>query len=227
MDQNQIYDLQTIEVMKRALKNGGNCVDVGCHTGVMMDEMLAISPNGTHWGFEPLPDLFQGLAKKYRGVANVKILNVALSEATGTVSFQHVVSNPGYSGLRKRRYDRPNEVIQSITVSTAMLDDVIPESSSVEFIKIDVEGAELQVFRGAMKTISRCRPVIVFEHGLGAADHYGTEPEEVFDLLTNSCGLRCFTMENWLSGNGANALGRDQFCDEFKSGRNYYFMAAQ
>lgn len=226
MDQNQIYDFQTIEVMNRALTKGGNCVDVGCHTGVMMDEMLRISPRGSHWGFEPLPDLYQGLAMKYQGVANVSILNLALSEAAGTVSFQHVVTNPGYSGLKQRRYDRPDERIEEITVKTALLDDVIPESASVEFIKIDVEGAELQVLRGAVKTISRCRPVIVFEHGLGAADCYGTKPEDVYDLLTVRCGLRCFTMEMWISSYGATALGCEQFCDEFRSGRNFYFMAS-
>jgi hypothetical protein len=55
-------------------------------------------------------------------------------------------------------------------------------------IKIDVEGAELLLIRGARETIAKNKPVIVFEHGLGGADSYGHTPEQVFDLLID-CGL--------------------------------------
>src|SRR5262249_26220258 len=58
----------------------------------------------------------------------------------------------------------------------------------VRLIKIDVEGAELQVLAGSIKTLSRDKPIIVFEHGLGAAEYYNTRPEQVFELLS-SCGL--------------------------------------
>lgn len=226
MDRNQLYDLQTIEVMRRVLQNDSNCIDVGCHSGVMLDELIKLAPNGCHYAFEPLEDLFKGLVQKFGGRENVRIRNSALSDSSGTVTFQHVVSNPGYSGLRHRSYDRPNEEIREILVPTEMLDDVIPESTRIAFIKIDVEGAELQVFKGAVKTLKRSRPIIVFEHGLGAADFYGTTPEEVFDLLVSECELKCFTMERWLASDGADSLTRAAFCDEFRSGRNYYFMAA-
>lgn len=227
MDQNQLYDQQTIEVMLRVITNNSNCVDVGCHSGVMLDEILKLSPNGSHYAFEPLPALYKELVEKFNAYQRIQILNKALSDASRSVTFQHVVSNPGYSGLKLRRYDRPNEVIQEITVGTVRLDDVIPQSTRIAFIKIDVEGAELQVFRGAVQTIKRSRPVIVFEHGLGAADYYGTMPEDVFDLLVETCRLRCFTMKNWLESNGKDFLSRNSFCDEFRSGRNYYFMAAE
>lgn len=106
MNHNQTYDFQTVEVMKRVLINGGNCIDIGCHAGVMMDEMLKIAPQGSHCGFEPLPDLFKDLSKKYYGAPNVLIHNLALCDSTGTVTFQHVVSNPGFSCLKQRRYER-------------------------------------------------------------------------------------------------------------------------
>jgi hypothetical protein len=92
----------------------------------------------------------------------------------------------------------------------------------VSMIKIDVEGAELLVFRGAKETIARNKPVIVFEHGLGGADSYGHSPEQVFDLLA-ACGLKCSTMARWLSGTAS--LTRDQFCNHFYTGRDFYFMA--
>ena len=226
MDQNQLYDIQTIEVMRRVLVHDSNAIDVGCHSGSMLSEILKIAPDGQHFAFEPLPNMFAHLQTDFGANRHVSLHNLALSENSGSVTFQHVVTNPGYSGLRKRRYDRDNEQVVEIHVQTARLDDIILRDVDIRFIKIDVEGAELGVLGGAVDTIRRCKPVIVFEHGLGAADYYGTTPEDVFDLLVLGCGLRCCTMEHWLANAGNKYLERTAFCDEFRSGRNYYFMAA-
>ena len=45
-----------------------------------------------------------------------------------------------------------------------------------------------------MKTLAQARPVVVFEHGPGAADHYGTTPADVHGLLSDF-GLRIFDMD--------------------------------
>jgi FkbM family methyltransferase len=214
------YDTQTIAVMKRCLREDSNGVDVGCHTGAILKEMLHFAPAGTHYAFEPIPELYRGLRSSFPGV---KVFNLALSDAAGETSFQHVTSNPAYSGLRRRRYDRPAESVKEITVRTDRLDDVIPHGVPVHFIKIDVEGGELQVLRGALGTIRRNRPIVVFEHGLGAADYYGSTPEDVYDLLTAHCGLRISLMEQWLRD--GPSLERAQFVDQFRRGLNFYFMA--
>ena len=225
MDQNQMYDLQTVEVMKRVLQESSNCIDVGCHSGVFLDEILRFSPKGFHYGFEALPSLSTQLIKKYKTNPKVAIHGLALSDETGEVTFEHVVSNPGYSGLKQRRYDRPNEIIEQIKVKTAKLDDIIPPSVDIAFIKIDVEGAELQVLRGAKETLRRNRPVLIFEHGLGAADCYGTTPADVYDLLCSDLGFGIHLMERWLENSAGQPLSREEFHDEFASGRNFYFMA--
>ncbi|MGH7900468.1 MAG: FkbM family methyltransferase, partial [Thermodesulfobacteriota bacterium] len=176
-DKNRLYDIQTLKVMKLVLQEDSNCVDVGCHQGSILREMLRLAPKGTHFAFEPIPGMYQGLLESFGSLANLHLYDCALSDTVGTASFQHLVSNPGYSGLRKRRYDRPNEQIQEIVVKTNLLDTLVPKHIPIQFIKVDVEGAELQVFKGAVETIRRSRPIVVFEHGLGAADYYGTSPE--------------------------------------------------
>jgi len=184
--------------------------------------MMEMAPKGTFFAFEPLPDLYKKLSAAFT-FPPVKVFNLALSDRADVVSFNYVVSNPAYSGLRKRRYDRPHEADCTITVPTDRLDAIIGEQGHVDFMKIDVEGAELQVLQGGVRTISRCKPVIVFEHGIGAADCYGTGPEQVYDLLCNECGLGISLLDSWLVRR--QPLSREGFCEQFNKGLNYYFIA--
>lgn len=223
MDLNALYDRQTGEVIRRVLGSASCGVDIGCHRGDILRLMLDAAPGGRHYAFEPLPDLYNYLIGEFGGLPNVTIKSVALSDKAERTTFQHVVTNPGYSGLKQRRYDRDNEKIVEIVVDTERLDNVIPDDVSVDFIKIDVEGGEYQVLKGAENLLRRCSPVIVFEHGLGSADRYGTTPEMVFDFL-QSVGLDCFLMTAWLDGEGR--LSRDEFGRQFRTGENYYFLAA-
>ena len=221
-DLNTLYDAQTAAILEKVLARDSSCIDVGCHQGLILDMILRLAPAGRHHAFEPLPHLFAGLKAKYAGMPNVSLHEVALSDAPGEATFQHVVSNPGYSGLLRRHYDRPDEQVVEIKVRLARLDDVLPADLPVRLVKIDVEGAELQVLQGALRMLARCKPFVVFEHGRGAADCYGTRPEQVFDLFAG-CGMRLSLMGDWLQG-GAS-LGREAFVDQFDAARNYYFLA--
>jgi hypothetical protein len=66
----------------------------------------------------------------------------------------------------------------------------LPDDYVPHLLKVDVEGAELQVLRGAFNTLCRHRPYVFFEHGRGGADHYDTTPYQLFDFLVDECGLR-------------------------------------
>ena len=224
-DKNRQYDMQTIEVMKRVLENTSNCVDVGCHHGSILREVLRFAPAGTHFAFEPIPELFTELRRSFGHLPNLRFYDLALSDTKGETPFQHVVTNPAYSGFCQRRYDRPNETCQEIVVKADLLDRIIPEDTPIKFIKVDVEGAELLVFKGAVETIRKNRPVIIFEHGLGAADCYQTGPDDVYELLVSECGLRLFLMAKWLESSGRYSLSKQAFSENFWKGRNYYFMA--
>lgn len=215
------YDRQTKMVMRKYLKEGSNCLDIGAHKGEVLDEMLNYAPKGKHTAFEPIPELYQKLKDKYR---QCEIYNLALSDKEGTVEFQWVKSNPAYSGLRKRDYDRSNEEIVQIQVKTNCLDNVLDTDHAVDFIKIDVEGGEYGVLVGAKETITKHKPMIVFEHGLGAADCYGISPEMMYELLVEEYGMKLYTMKRWLYGK--RALSRDSFIDYFYQGKEYYFLAS-
>lgn len=220
-----LYDEQTVEVMKRSLKEDSNCVDVGCHQGTILREMLQIAPRGKHHAYEPIPYLYEELRSNFGHHEGLKISDVALSDNPGTVSFQHVLTNPAWSGLRQRSYARPDEKVETITVRTERLDDVIERDLPIHLLKIDVEGAEVLVLRGAVETIRRHRPIVIFEHGLGATDHYGFGPDDVYDLLVDQCGLRLSLMGDWLESGGRGALSRKKFARRYSKWYEYYYMA--
>ena len=123
-----LYDLQTILVMKQHLKTSSNCVDVGCHKGSVLRWMQKVSPDGTHYAFEPIPVLYRGLVTTFGKYSNIKISDLALSNVDGQSSFQHVVSSPAYSGFKERRYAHSVEAIEQITIQTARLDNIVPNT---------------------------------------------------------------------------------------------------
>jgi FkbM family methyltransferase len=182
-----------------------HCIDVGAHEGDVLSEMVRLAPAGRHVAYEPLPAMARALSARF---PDVDVREAALSDSAGRTSFVHVLSNPAYSGLRERDYPG-RERLETITVRTERLDDTLPEGFAPAFIKVDVEGAEMQVFDGARETIARHRPTIFFEHGSGAADHYGKRSGEIHDLLVGDAGLRIF------DEHGRGPYSRDEFEDLF------------
>jgi FkbM family methyltransferase len=180
--------------------------------------MIHHAPNGRHYAFEPIPDLYRRLVSAF---PHVNIYNLALSETVGAATFHHVESNPSRSGLKNLEFNR-NESVREISVRTDRLDNIMPRDIEVTLIKIDVEGAELQVLKGAVETLRRCRPTVIFECGLGGSDSYGATPEQIYDLFKD-CGLGVSVIEEWL--NDGPPLSREGFAQQFYEGLNFYYMA--
>jgi len=222
LTQNLKYDIYTKKVMRRVLKSASSCIDIGCHKGEILDDILRYAPSGNHYAFEPLPHLYGFLQEKYRG-KNITLLPIALFDTKGVTSFKYVVNAPAYSGIRERSYDFPHPEITELTVDTNLLDNIIPEEEQIDFIKIDVEGAEFPVLKGGVKTITRCKPVIIFEFGIGAADYYGVKPEHVYEFISSECGLFIATLKGFL--NKKEKLSKEKFCRLYIDRQEYYFIA--
>lgn len=218
------YNALTDRIMRRRLHADSVCVDVGCHCGSILAIMKQYAPNGQFFAFEPIPHLYAGLVRKFAD-GNTHLYELALSNTKETATFKHVVSNPGYSGLRERLYDRPEEKIEQLMVQTDRLDDVLRRMGSppVDFIKIDVEGAEHLVMKGAERCIQTHRPIIVFEFGERSNGCYGVSPGGVFDYITNRLALRVSLLSDYLLGKAA--LTSRRFCEHYHQGSEYYFVA--
>lgn len=213
---NALDDWMLQAALATALARDSVAVDVGAHAGSVLRDILRIAPDGQHLAFEPLPRLAAALRSAF---PDIDVREVALSDTTGTSSFVHVVDDPAYSGLKERTYPAGvGDVREEVSVKLARLDDEIG-ALEPDFIKIDVEGAELQVLRGAVETLTRWRPVVWFEHGRGAADYYRTAPGDVWDLLTE-VGL-----DRIYDANAVGPLSRDAFEESFGRGEVWNYLA--
>ncbi len=178
--------------LRAALGPDDDAIDVGAHEGDVTRQILSSAPNGKLLAVEPLPHLAANLRKTLP--SSVIVEEFALNdEEPGEVEFLHVKNNPGYSGLRERDYPEAPE-FERLTVKTQRLDTLVEQHGlKPRLIKIDVEGAELLVLRGAEKTIRKYKPIILVEHG-SAAEGYGESPATFYDLCTE-LGLRVFNFD--------------------------------
>lgn len=219
LTQNLKYDRLTRQVIAKALSASSNAIDVGCHKGEILDLIFKYAPDGKHIAFEPIPVFFDALKKKYG--SRCKVYPIALSDQPGKTVFNYVKNAPAYSGLRKRKYDVANPDVEVLNVQVETLDRLVPKDTQIDFIKIDVEGGEFGVLKGAKELLLRCKPVVVFECGLGASDFYGTKPDALFEYL-ESCRYGIHTLSGWLEKKAP--LTREQFVACFDTNSEYYFV---
>jgi FkbM family methyltransferase len=204
-----------VALMEEVLERDSDCLDVGAHAGSVLGEMARIAPAGRHVAWEPLPEFTGRLRQAHPGV---EVREAALSNQAGERDFVRVVDDPGWSGFVAR--PAPGGArIERIMVRTERLDDALPESVRPAFVKIDVEGAEEQVLRGALDTLRRQHPAIAFEHGRGSADHYGTAPEAIHRVLAGELGYSIFGLD------GDGPYSERRFSEIFTSGERVNFAA--
>lgn len=213
----EISDRQAFEIIRHVVSPESCCIDIGCHKGQFLAEYMRCSPKGHHYAFEPIPGLFEELCESF---SSAEIYNYALSDKSGEVSFYVIPDAPALSGMSRRETIRKELPREEITARTERLDEVIPEYTKIDFIKIDVEGAEGLVISGAMDTITRNKPYIVFEHGLSSSLMFGTRSDEIYDMLVTQCGLAISLLPDWLSK--MRPLTRKEFLSQRGC---WYFLA--
>jgi Methyltransferase FkbM domain len=113
-----------------------------------------------------------------------------LASASGTRQFTRVLAADTRSGFDVDGYD--GEHIEQFEVEVRALDEALPVEYVPSLIKLDVEGAELEVLQGGLRILTEHKPIVVFEH-----DARG-DTSGVFELLADTAGLRIFDMD----GNG-------------------------
>ncbi len=135
-------------------------IDIGAHIGSVVSSVQTHVPSATIIAIEPIPEKVIHLRRSF---PTVQVHQVALGNSEGNVKFFIDTKQSGYSSLSRPANRKAAKIIE-ITVSMARLDQLV-DSNAIDVIKIDVEGAELDVLRGSVGTIMRNRPIIMYECG--------------------------------------------------------------
>lgn len=215
-----VYDLQAISLIRRLPKDAV-CVDIGVNEGQLFNSMFRHCRDGQLYGFEPIPDLYNYLSRKYAS-NRVHLNKMVLSDVEEEVRFFYFPQRTGVSGLARRSQLFKQLEAQELVYHAALLDQVMAGVPRIDLIKIDVEGAELKVFRGARETIRRCQPVIIFECGYGGLEYFKGTPEEVFDFF-NDLNYALSIQKPYLENHPP--LDRHTFLHVFKNGYESQYIA--
>lgn len=148
-----------IHLVRRLADPGRTSIDVGANRGVWTEAMRRHSRDVL--AFEPNPKMFRDLARRLGPGA--RALPLALSDRNGDAELRVPRRRRGYSnqGATLAHASLGACPFGSLLVQTRRLDDI--ETGDVGLIKIDVEGHELAVLRGAAALLARCRPALIIE----------------------------------------------------------------
>lgn len=148
----------------RLAQPGGTVVDVGANVGLHTIPLALAVGTGKVMAFEPVPENVKRLQENVERnrLRNVEIYPFALSDEDGSATM-HLSRDPAYGTLMSTAV--AHVAGESIETSTRRLDDVwrMAGQPAVSAIKVDVEGAELRVLRGAKDLLATCRPVLLVE----------------------------------------------------------------
>ena len=145
----------------------GAFVDVGVNRGQTLAKMLRIAPHNRYIGFEPQPACAFHVDEFLRinRLDNCSIIPIALSDRASLSELALNRFEPGDGAASIAKGYRPDSFyVRSMTVPAFPGDDIFSSlSTPISLVKIDVEGAELEVLRGLSNTLRERRPFVLFE----------------------------------------------------------------
>ena len=188
-----IYDLSLTEAIFRLLMPDETALDIGANIGYITSLMAnRVGKYGQVYCFEPNPKVYEELCETIRnqGWNHVTPSSLALSNQSGSGFLVVESDNTGEGYLTKDSdVDKSNvsSLQKTYSVNYSRLDEFV-NISQIDLIKIDVEGHELEVFKGAGEWISKgkVRDIVFEEHR--------AYPNETMQFL-ESCGYRIFGIE--------------------------------
>lgn len=153
------------EHLDKFLVPGGVFLDIGGNTGIYTlkaAQFFRQQGGGTVVTYEPLPEMLAILQHNLQanGFDNVRLRSFCLGETPGTADFLINFNRPASSSLVCR-----DPAATQISTIVFRLDDVLPleRVQRVDYVKMDVEGAEAQVLAGARATLEKFRPIVQME----------------------------------------------------------------
>jgi len=200
------------------IQPGDTVFDIGANIGWYSLNILLRKKPVTVYSFEPIPASYQLLVKNFRlnGQSAELAFNVGLSNENKVVKFFFDTKCAMASSMANLRN---HEETVEVVCQARRLDDMMTSFSGLkrlDFIKCDVEGAELLVYQGALKTLETWKPIVFSEILRKWSKKFNYHPNDILDLF-RKLKYECYVIE----GESLATFGR---VDDFTIPTNYFFL---
>lgn len=210
------YESEELAMQISLIEDGQNVFDIGGNFGWYALHIAKKFPASEIFSFEPIPSTFRYLNENVtlNRLSNIKTFNYGLSDDEGKFDFYF---DPELSVNASLANVSEKENIRSVECIVRKLDSITDFNEvRIDFIKCDVEGAELQAFKGAENSIRKNLPVIFTEMLRKWTSKFNYNPNDIIYFLGN-LGYHCFTS----SKGKLNAFDR---VTEDTTETNYFFL---
>lgn len=185
------FESETVAVFKRIIKPGMMVLDIGGHIGYYTRLFSKlVGERGKVYVFEPSPDNLKLLEYNIKKCKNVTLIKKAVCDKDGFVDFHRTLTHSASHSILE-----PDFASETISVPCITIDTFVKENNlNIDAIKLDVEGAEPLVLKGAEQIIKNIANLsVVMEFIESYAKKGGQTPKEHFQYLQN-LGLTVYTI---------------------------------
>lgn len=213
------YERNELNLILKLIKDGFSVFDIGSNFGWYSLNIAKHFSNCKIYPFEPIPKTFNYMKTnvKLNNFKNINIYNFGFSNEEEEIIFYYYSSGSGNASLKNLSEKKKTEKTKCLV---RKMDDFINENNvKLNFIKCDVEGAELLVFQGGLKSIEKYKPIIFAEILRKWTKRFGYNSNEIIELLSD-IGYICFTLNN------QKLLKINTIDDETKE-TNFFFLHSE
>jgi FkbM family methyltransferase len=179
-----VFEVATVRRLRSLLRPGDRAIDVGANIGFMTLHMASrVGTAGQVHSFEPVPG---NRARLEQAIADNGFPQVHVHpEGLGEKADHTVIYDFTSSGAHAESSLRPLHAnATAVPCEIVRLDEVVTDP--VRLIKVDVEGAEVGVFRGATELIRACKPHLIVENNLATLKAFGHTFADVHDAIRSA-----------------------------------------
>jgi FkbM family methyltransferase len=184
------YEPELVALVREHFDPERDAIDVGANIGLYSALLSSLAPSRRVLAIEPTPSALHYLRRNLERnrCTNVTVFEGVVSDEAGRVTLELIPGREEYSTLGAIVHPSvANQSTQRVDVDASTIDALVTSRELVPgFIKIDVEGAELKVLRGAMSTLGTHRPVILCELSDLLLATLGATVREAVQLLTGA-----------------------------------------
>lgn len=210
------YEETDSNIIFQLIEENSIIFDIGTNIGWYTLNMAKLFKSSTIYAFEPLPPTFNTLKIniEINNLKNVILHNFGFSNKDQNIIFYIDLESSGGASSERMTGSSTKEILCRVK----KLDDFIDENNVIklDFIKCDVEGAELLVYQGGMRHIEKYQPIIFTEMLRKWSKKFNYHPNQIIDLLS-ALGYRCFTTKN-------KGLAEFYNMDENTVETNFFFL---